>query len=155
MSIWYEDGIRFCCRGCGGCCIDRGDYAYVFLNVGEEKSLARALNLDVDEFVGKYTTEVDGYIALVNRGKACVFLDGEKGCSVYSARPLQCRTWPFWPECLEKRVWRAEVAPHCPGIGRGRKYSPGDIDRIAFRSREAEPLFTEEGGEGDCFPDES
>ena len=23
-----------------------------------------------------------------------------KSCSIYGVRPLQCRTWPFWPENL-------------------------------------------------------
>ena len=40
----------------------------------------------------------------------CVFLKedperGRKTCSIYPVRPLQCRTWPFWPENL------AEIAP--------------------------------------------
>ncbi|MHC4597632.1 MAG: YkgJ family cysteine cluster protein [Planctomycetota bacterium] len=144
MSVWYEDGVRFHCRGCGECCVDHGAYAYVFLNEGEDKILARALRVPIERFLVEYTTDVDGYVALENRGKACVFLQ-EGRCAVYRARPLQCRTWPFWPECLEKRIWRSEVAPCCPGIGRGKLHSVEEIDRLAFRSSTAKPILADEG----------
>ena len=144
MGVWYEDGIRFSCKGCGECCVDRGEYAYVFLNEGEEKSLAGILSMEVDEFLHRYTASVDGFIALVNEGEACVFLDSGGRCTVYRSRPQQCRTWPFWPEVLNRKTWRAEVAPHCPGIGKGRLHMRRDIDRIASESREADPLMAED-----------
>ena len=29
-----------------------------------------------------------------------------RACTVYPVRPLQCRTWPFWPENLSsKQSW--------------------------------------------------
>ena len=142
MSVWYEEGVRFRCRGCGECCVDHGHYAYVFLNEGEENALARAMNVSIDAFLEKYTADVDGYVALVNRGTACVFLR-EGRCGVYSTRPLQCRTWPFWPECLGRRIWKSEVAPHCPGIGRGKLHTVEEIDRLASLSRVAKPLLAE------------
>jgi Fe-S-cluster containining protein len=40
----------------------------------------------------------------------CIFL-GEDGkeCSIYEARPIQCRTYPFWPRLLENpESWEAE-----------------------------------------------
>jgi Fe-S-cluster containining protein len=33
---------------------------------------------------------------------ACAFLDGAR-CTVYEARPTQCRTFPFWKENLRRR----------------------------------------------------
>ena len=60
----------------------------------------------------------------------CVFL-GEKGCTVYEARPEQCRTWPFWPENLKREVWAKEIVPFCPGADEGRLYSIGEIRRIS------------------------
>lgn len=57
----------------------------------------------------------------------CIFLDrskipGKATCSLYGARPGQCRTWPFWPELLEsEKTWKnGKVGPEgCPGIGKG------------------------------------
>ncbi len=148
MSVWYEDGIRFECHGCGACCTDRGDYAYVFLNRGEEKALARHLGLSVPAFLKRHTQTVDGYVTLKSRKKRCVFLDEENRCAVYEARPLQCRTWPFWPENLLYRLWTSEIAPHCPGIGTGRIYTRAEIEETAFRHRTAELLEAEREEKG-------
>ena len=57
----------------------------------------------------------------------CVFLDREKIpgkaiCSLYGARPGQCRTWPFWPELLEsEKTWNNAKfgSEGCAGIGKG------------------------------------
>jgi len=47
-----------------------------------------------------------------------VFLvDGrETACSIYAARPEQCRSWPFWPELLRSPQALREAARLCPGI---------------------------------------
>ena len=60
-------------------------------------------------------------------GYDCVFLDrqsvpGKAVCSVYTTRPVQCRTWPFWPENLRtQESWTTvkRVTP-CPGMDAGR-----------------------------------
>jgi hypothetical protein len=40
-------------------------------------------------------------------------------CRVYAVRPLQCRTYPFWPELVQNsRSWQRE-ARRCEGIGNG------------------------------------
>eukprot|EP00613_Pedinella_sp_CCMP2098_P066871 CAMPEP_0171980084 /NCGR_PEP_ID=MMETSP0993-20121228/259757_1 /TAXON_ID=483369 /ORGANISM="non described non described, Strain CCMP2098" /LENGTH=393 /DNA_ID=CAMNT_0012632261 /DNA_START=51 /DNA_END=1232 /DNA_ORIENTATION=- len=40
----------------------------------------------------------------------CVFLDPLGKCSIYEVRPLQCRTYPFWPSLLEDaEAWSAEA----------------------------------------------
>ena len=38
---------------------------------------------------------------------------------MYRTRPKQCRTWPFWPENMNKKVWFGDVIKDCPGIGVG------------------------------------
>jgi len=55
---------------------------------------------------------------------------GQRGCRVYSVRPAQCRTWPFWegnlasPEAWEKSTRR------CPGMNHGRHYSWQEIAAV-------------------------
>ena len=51
------------------------------------------------------------------------------GGRVYPVRPLQCRTYPFWPEVLASRqAWQRE-ARRCEGINRGRAVPAGRIRR--------------------------
>ena len=41
---------------------------------------------------------------------SCTFLDESGQCSIYDVRPVQCRTYPFWPSLLEKkRNWLSEA----------------------------------------------
>ena len=49
--------------------------------------------------------------------QGCVFLaeDG-RSCSIYSQRPVQCRTYPWWPKTLENEdAWLLEQG-NCEGI---------------------------------------
>jgi Fe-S-cluster containining protein len=49
---------------------------------------------------------------------ACIFLDQETNhCTVYGARPLQCATYPWWPELVQSRkAWAQEARQVCEGI---------------------------------------
>jgi Fe-S-cluster containining protein len=50
---------------------------------------------------------------------SCVFLDADGQCGIYAVRPVQCSTYPFWPEIVSSEVaWRRE-ARRCEGINRG------------------------------------
>ncbi|TMW62738.1 hypothetical protein Poli38472_005356 [Pythium oligandrum] len=45
----------------------------------------------------------------------CIFLDGKR-CSIYEARPTQCRTFPWWPQNIVSDYdWRL-AARQCEGI---------------------------------------
>jgi Fe-S-cluster containining protein len=48
--------------------------------------------------------------------EVCVFLDASGGCSVYGARPLQCSTFPWWPEMLGPEGWIQEPGYECEGL---------------------------------------
>jgi len=40
----------------------------------------------------------------------CIFLNNDtNACQIYEARPVQCRTYPFWPQILQNpQLWNAE-----------------------------------------------
>lgn len=59
----------------------------------------------------------DGKLALKNNetDTACIFLENKK-CSVYEARPTQCRTFPFWPHQVHSPSDWAQAARECEGI---------------------------------------
>jgi len=54
----------------------------------------------------------------------------KKKCSVYNARPIQCRTWPFWKENMNTKKWNNEISKLCPGINKGREFSKKDINIV-------------------------
>ena len=126
---FYKDGIRFECQGDGKCCVTRGRYGYVYLSFNDRKRLAAHFGMSTDAFTAKFTKKVDGLYELQYTGRDCPFLSMSR-CMVYSARPRQCRTWPFWPENMNDAVWEREVASWCPGVGKGKLYTAEDIQDI-------------------------
>ena len=59
----------------------------------------------------------------------CVFFDRKtNGCTVYKARPLQCRTWPFWQSNLHSPGTWGYTREECPGAGKGPLVSLEEIE---------------------------
>ena len=128
---WYAAGLRFDCTRCGHCCT--GGPGSVRLSDEEVAGLAELTELDADVFRKVYTHPLpDGSLSLrETRGGACIFLDAQRGCSVYERRPRQCRTWPFWGKVVEtSQRWKTE-AQSCPGMNRGTLRSADEIDLLS------------------------
>ena len=113
--------VRFECTGCGRCC--HGDPAthYIELLAGDRQRISQYLGISEQTFSRQYTvTDQDvGEGIRINHQGRCVFLNERGQCDIYPVRPLQCASYPFWPEIMHNRSsWKAE-APRCEGIGRG------------------------------------
>ncbi len=115
MEPWFKEGLRFSCTGCGKCCT--GSPGYVYLSPSDLTMLAERFSLDEAEFAKKYTRVVDGQISLIDAPNSgdCVFLKNNQ-CSVYEARPIQCRTFPWWIHNLRGPEDWEEAGVRCEGI---------------------------------------
>ena len=147
---WYASGLDFTCTTCGNCCT--GGPGYVWVTDAEVERAAAHLGLGLPEFKKTYCRRVSGKVSFkeVRRPTGnhdCVFLteipvdpasaaaaagrELEPGdpvpltrrvCGIYPVRPLQCRTWPFWPENLvTESAWK-RAARGCPGMDRGGRH---------------------------------
>lgn len=137
---WWKDGMRFECQGSGQCCTSRGEYGFVFLSKADRQKMAKHLNVSTSMFTKKYCDKRDDSYHLKEDPKNidCMFLKNKNRCSVYEARPTQCRTWPFWPEVMNAKTWSKEVASYCPGVGKGKLYTREEINRILIEQAESE-----------------
>lgn len=118
--FYQTEPVRFECTQCGRCCTGGGDY-HVFLKPAEAERMRALLGLSEDWFKRRYLKRLDsGELTIVlGADGRCSFLNEAGQCSVYEARPTQCRTYPFWPEVLRSKAsWKAEAA-RCEGIERG------------------------------------
>ena len=99
------------------------------MTLEDRKRMAKSLDLSLKEFTARYCHKTDGFWALADNpaGGDCIFLKNKR-CSVYEGRPTQCRTWPFWPEVLNARSWKKNVASFCPGVGKGRTHTLAEIE---------------------------
>lgn len=119
---WYAKGVRFKCEGasCGDCCSGKWGTGYVWVTVDEMQRLADHVGLRFEQFTSKYVRQVGERYSLIEKPSLdCVFYVPGKGCSVYDARPSQCRSYPFWPEIMRTRKGWVEEGNDCPGIGAG------------------------------------
>ncbi|QEG39685.1 YkgJ family cysteine cluster protein [Roseimaritima ulvae] len=130
---WYHEGLRFECSGCGDCC--SGEPGFVWVEPEEIAAMAEKMEMPVPEFEDKFVREESEGKSLIEYPDGdCIFLEPEtRKCIVYEARPVQCRTWPFWNSNLtSKRAWK-ETCDVCPGSGVGKLYS---LEQIEARRKE-------------------
>jgi hypothetical protein len=135
---WYRDGLSFTCTQCGNCCT--GGPGYVWISEVEIERLGEHLKITSEEVVEKYCRKLGERTSLEERRTAggnydCIFLKEEAGtgkrtCTVYPARPLQCRTWPFWDGNLMSRESWERAGRKCPGMDGGKKYSLEKIEAL-------------------------
>ena len=135
-----DEGLRFECTGCGKCCTNRGDYAFVYVNEEETEALADLLGLTVRSFCKRYTfVDEDGWRQLSFTSERCIFLDpATNGCRVYAARPTQCRTFPFWRNMIEGGQWTEEARKLCEGVGQGRLYTIEEVETRMLEMEESD-----------------
>ncbi|NOZ07253.1 MAG: YkgJ family cysteine cluster protein [FCB group bacterium] len=129
-TLRHRPGFRFAfdpdsCSDCpGNCC--RGIPGYVWVSAGEIRNLAALLKMNIIDFKQQYIRKIDNRLSLKERRLGddypCIFFDiGSRRCSVYEARPEQCRSYPFWEE---NRHLTGDLTHDCPGI-RG-DYKPSE-----------------------------
>lgn len=134
---WWHEGVKFECQGSGRCCVSRGQYGYVYLTIEDRRALAKNLQLTTAAFTRKFCEKEGGIWKLRDFDENCRFLDGKR-CGVYEARPVQCRTWPWWPEVMGAKSWAREVAAYCPGVGKGRTWTREEIEKNLEAQKKSE-----------------
>lgn len=127
-KAWWHEGVKFQCQGSGKCCTSHGEFGFVFLTLEDRRRFAKYFKISTSQFTKKYCEKYNGAFHLIERkdNPDCLFLKG-KGCSVYEARPTQCRTWPFWPEVMSPKAWKKEITSFCPGVGKGKVWTKEEI----------------------------
>ena len=143
---FYAEGLQFECTGCSKCC--RHDPGFVFLSPQDILRLMGATGLAFREFLVKFTRTVDlgtGLaISLLETPRFdCIFWNA--GCSVYSSRPLQCSTYPFWERIVESRETWMEEARDCPGMETGPTITMAHIEDLLICRRQEPPLIVPYG----------
>ncbi len=91
--------MPFKCKNCGYCC--KNTTAQINLTLGDIKRISGYLNIPFEKIFGKYIrmapfasseTVYDYELGLI---MPCNFRINKK-CSIYPARPLNCRLFPYW-----------------------------------------------------------
>lgn len=139
-----KKNIKFQCQdNCGKCCVSHGEYGFTYLTEEDMVRLEKHLGVNRDQFAEEglfdYTRHGKGKKKmwyLKNTKQSCTFLVGTK-CGIYEARPIQCRTFPFWPENMNAKAWR-ELKNFCPGIDKGPVLPRGHVNKMLEEQRRAD-----------------
>ena len=143
-SVFYQNGLRFSCTRCSACC--RHTPGYVFLSRNDLTALAVHFGISVDELRNVYCRQVSfGHVRrlslLEKKNLDCIFWE-DGGCSVYSSRPLQCRSFPFWASSISSREEWERCGKTCPGIDQGTLH-PRSVIEEWLRLRREEGFLEE------------
>ncbi|WP_419191180.1 YkgJ family cysteine cluster protein [Saltatorellus ferox] len=139
--------FRFSCHRCGHCCT--GGEGHVWLDQGEAERMAEFLGMTADAFRRMHVRTVPdpnrgGELRETLRereeggGGRCTLLEGRNDCSVYTARPEHCRTFPYWPSVMEDEAGFERARGTCPGI----RLEPTSAQREAAFAR-LEAIYAE------------
>ena len=131
QTPWYRDGLCFSCTQCGDCCT--GAPGVVWVTDDDIANIAKLTGKSLGEIRLFHTRIVAGRVSLREHANGdCTFFDPEqRRCTIYEARPTQCRTWPFWKSHLESPDTWKQVERECPGAGQGAFVSLEEIERLA------------------------
>ena len=130
--------LRFKCTECGECCRGNDDH-YIAMSKTEARRIQQHLAITENWFRRRYVTHLtrDTLTARMRNGQ-CSFLDKNGHCRIYRLRPVQCRTYPYWPEILlNQQTWNKE-ARYCEGINNGAIVPSKEIKQKLAQQRQAE-----------------
>jgi len=100
----------------------------VWVNDEEERAIADFLDEDPTRFAAFHVRTLDRGRSLREKANGdCVFYEAGTGCTIYSVRPRQCRTWPFWESNVQSPEAWEETCAVCPGAGQGMLVSAEEI----------------------------
>ncbi len=134
LMSWYKKGLFFKCKKCGRCCT--GFSGFVWLLKEEIENISSFLKISREDFLKIYTVKILGKISLKETSPyySCIFFKNNK-CIIYKARPIQCKTYPFWPTILSsEKTWK-NAQKTCPGmLDKKNRISKEEIAKILKQS---------------------
>jgi hypothetical protein len=139
---FYATGLKFSCKRCSACC--RYETGTVFLSEKDLENISLALNMDKNSVIKTYcrwVTDWKGEKSLSLKEKSnkdCILWN--EGCIIYSARPLQCISFPFWESILVSSESWEVAATGCPGMNDGELHSNEAITKYR-NMRSSEPII--------------
>ena len=129
---WFDKGLRFRCTACGECCKRPG---FVSLTPLEGHRIAKRILGDdatAQSLMGRlWELDPDGTLRIdVGDNAPCPLLGDDDQCTVHDIKPMQCATYPFWPEIVGNEAsWLLEQQ-FCEGVAQGDSYTIPEIQDL-------------------------
>jgi hypothetical protein len=141
MDYTYPPNVGFTCNLCGLCCGDTPQKTrHILLLECEAEEISAKSVLPIEEFaVEKADCSPYVYEMKKPNGGKCFFLKDNK-CSIYSARPLICRFYPFelrYDKNRNNHVFN--YTQECPTINKGKALTKTDFEELFLLAKQRLP----------------
>lgn len=118
-EIRYPTPLRWVCVRCANSCRDvQRHKRNILLTPGDAERISRLTKLSVEEFSAPSHAPAPYERKMKKVEGSCMFLQGSR-CSIYRARPLICRFYPFSLHPSEYGGLQIKYDTACSGIGKG------------------------------------
>ena len=119
-GIRYPGHIRWTCIRCGNSCRALPPRRRnILLTDGDIKRIVSANGRESEDFSVPSRARAPYRRRMRKLRGRCIFLEGSR-CSIYKARPLICRFYPFSLDVSEERELEIGLDPSCQGVGKGK-----------------------------------
>lgn len=147
MKLRYPPEVFFECIKCGSCCRDTGKRRRkIVLTSTDLRGIVDATNQPMNEFCRASHTAPEPFRHIMRESYgACMFLDKDSMCSIYSSRPMICRCYPFSIQFDVDNIVFSVSSKDCPGLNRGSKLPKEFFEKLGqevisnFKTSEANP----------------
>jgi Fe-S-cluster containining protein len=118
-EVLYPAHLRWICVRCTNSCRDLpGRRRSILLAPNDIKRIAYVTKLAAKEFSVSSRGPIPYSRKMRKRRGRCIFLQ-ESRCSIYGARPLICRFYPFSLRPAGHNAFEIGFDPSCSGMGKG------------------------------------
>lgn len=125
--------MKFKCQeSCGGkCCTNSwASASFVFLTRADRIRIEAFKENAIEDWCTRYAFDTTRFAkfkthqwVIKNKNGNCPFFKDGK-CGIYEIRPIQCKTFPYWPENFANQEALKKI---CPGIGEGDSSKGGEL----------------------------
>jgi Fe-S-cluster containining protein len=134
-KVFWTEGLRHECQRCLNCCSRPG---LVHFSKADVARSSQYIGISESEFIDRYLIrDFDAFVLVVDDGEICPFLEGNS-CKIQEKKPLQCRSFPFWPENLVSSATWDEVLQDCAGKDKGELISAKTIQNWLEKQKKLE-----------------
>jgi len=118
-EVQYPARLRWTCIRCTKSCRDLpGRTRNILLLEGDIKRITDVTKLAAKDFSASSKGSFPYVRKMRKLGGRCIFLQKSR-CSIYEARPLICRFYPFSLRTAANNTFEIGFDPSCSGIGKG------------------------------------
>lgn len=113
--ILNQNNFSFECTKCGKCCFGQGNVYFTKKDLNQIQNYLKIQDKNWGDFKKQFIDLEENGLYIHQPKYKCFFLNKKNQCSIYPIRPLQCKSFPFWPSNFSSLERLKNLIKECPG----------------------------------------